>query len=366
MKCAYCGNEFEGKFCPQCGTPARNVCPRCGARVNGKFCPECGAAVAAPAATPVFAAAPAPQSTQAAPASPPPISGRSVLRCPRCGGSDISFEREQGATLNGSSVKLPKRGKRRVYGVGASGNFYGTTAVCRGCGNSWHVKSDKELKRNKILKGVLIFFGVLLVMSMVRQWSSTGDKGKAASTASQAARASNAWAAVATPLTDFQYTLADGVLRLNHYTGSANKLRIAGEYEVDGTVYPVDLEDFYLNRNCESVILEEGITSIEVAAFNGVDVQRLYIPASMSVLYDATLAYVDFSLKEIFYGGSEEQWNAIYQHYDPGTFSEKIDEGNYEDAGAALANDLNEKMRSNDVDLSTKQLVFNASIDELK
>ena len=24
MKCNQCGTEFEGKFCPECGSPARN------------------------------------------------------------------------------------------------------------------------------------------------------------------------------------------------------------------------------------------------------------------------------------------------------------------------------------------------------
>ena len=33
MKCTNCGNDFEGKFCPECGTPAPRsaTCPNCGA-----------------------------------------------------------------------------------------------------------------------------------------------------------------------------------------------------------------------------------------------------------------------------------------------------------------------------------------------
>ena len=45
-KCSRCGQEFEGNFCPECGTPSQEVkaCPVCGVRVLGnvKFCPECG------------------------------------------------------------------------------------------------------------------------------------------------------------------------------------------------------------------------------------------------------------------------------------------------------------------------------------
>lgn len=44
MKCTNCGNDFEGKFCPECGTPTPRsaTCPNCGAEVAGKFCAECG------------------------------------------------------------------------------------------------------------------------------------------------------------------------------------------------------------------------------------------------------------------------------------------------------------------------------------
>lgn len=59
MKCQNCGNEFEGKFCPECGAPAQRVCPVCGAVATGKFCGECGAPLegAVPAAPPVPAPA---------------------------------------------------------------------------------------------------------------------------------------------------------------------------------------------------------------------------------------------------------------------------------------------------------------------
>ena len=47
MKCKHCGSEFEGKFCPECGTkkPADDgwVCTSCGTKNKGKFCVECGA-----------------------------------------------------------------------------------------------------------------------------------------------------------------------------------------------------------------------------------------------------------------------------------------------------------------------------------
>lgn len=48
--CAKCSADLgQGKFCPQCGTPAtaagaKQFCPECGAAADrkAKFCPECG------------------------------------------------------------------------------------------------------------------------------------------------------------------------------------------------------------------------------------------------------------------------------------------------------------------------------------
>ena len=58
MKCDQCGKEFEGRFCPECGTEVPEVdesqaapetntvkCQQCGKEFEGKFCPECGAKV---------------------------------------------------------------------------------------------------------------------------------------------------------------------------------------------------------------------------------------------------------------------------------------------------------------------------------
>lgn len=45
-KCAQCGAEFEGNFCPECGAKREDtkICPGCGAECKDKvrFCPDCG------------------------------------------------------------------------------------------------------------------------------------------------------------------------------------------------------------------------------------------------------------------------------------------------------------------------------------
>ena len=54
MACPRCGTAFDGRFCPNCGTPAVAVpiaapaatpgvrCSRCGTLYAGHFCPSCG------------------------------------------------------------------------------------------------------------------------------------------------------------------------------------------------------------------------------------------------------------------------------------------------------------------------------------
>lgn len=51
MQCSKCGTEFEGNFCPECGTPSeqgsrvagkQGFCTNCGEPINGRVCLNCG------------------------------------------------------------------------------------------------------------------------------------------------------------------------------------------------------------------------------------------------------------------------------------------------------------------------------------
>ena len=120
-----------------------------------------------------------------------------------------------------------------------------------------------------------------------------------------------------------------------------------------------------MGTKVESVIIGDGITSTYPAIFNSTSIERIYIPLSLSPIYDNTLAYIDDSLTEIYYGGTEDQWNSSYQHYDAGSVQQHIEDGEFEDAGGALANELNSAI-GHKFTLDGKTIVYNASIADLK
>lgn len=66
-KCSNCGTEFEGNFCPECGTKwqEEKTCPQCGTHLAGsaRFCNNCGYSFRAPSEP--QAAPPAPSSVKA-------------------------------------------------------------------------------------------------------------------------------------------------------------------------------------------------------------------------------------------------------------------------------------------------------------
>lgn len=88
-KCFKCGTEFEGNFCPECGTKRQEekTCPQCGAALaeSAKFCTECGYSfLAVMPEAPTAPPAPAPQKTEkaAAPATAEPKPAREPVFTP--------------------------------------------------------------------------------------------------------------------------------------------------------------------------------------------------------------------------------------------------------------------------------------------
>lgn len=69
------------------------------------------------------------------------------------------------------------------------------------------------------------------------------------------------------------------------------------------------LEFAYLYDSFEKVILDEGIISLDYGSFEDGDIYNIYIPKSLKYYKDAfqTFNYIG----NIYYAGSEDEWNAL-------------------------------------------------------
>jgi len=169
-----------------------------------------------------------------------------------------------------------------------------------------------------------------------------------------------------TPLQDFNYTFDGTTLTLNNYNGDSSTVYISNEYDIDGTVHLVENVEgsMFLKDSVKTVIFSDGIQRISNAFFNGAEVETLYIPTSFTMIYDDTLAYISDSIKDIYYGGTQEQWNQIFTIYDPKTVSENLDAKNYEGAGEAIADKINSAI-GHSFDQSTVTFHFESTHDDL-
>lgn len=167
---------------------------------------------------------------------------------------------------------------------------------------------------------------------------------------------------------DFSYEISGDVVALDKYTGKLEILEIKPFYVIEGVEYRTDLSDFQVgigNSDVNTLILDEGITEVKDAIFNSSDVEKVYFPKSMAVVYDNTLAYLhpeDGQTIKIYYGGTQEEWGNIFTQYQ--RESVKDAEG-AEAKGEAVADKLNE-MVGHEYDSSLFEYFFSASPDDLK
>lgn len=170
-----------------------------------------------------------------------------------------------------------------------------------------------------------------------------------------------------TSLSDFDYTIDGDTLHLNRYNGKETSVVFSNVYNIDGTEYNITkLEgSMFLGRSVDTVIFKEGIKEISHAFFNSSKVEKLYIPVSFSYIYDDSLAYLSSSLKDIYYAGTQEQWNSIFTIYEAKSVSENLDSKNYEGAGQAIADKLNNAI-GHSFDANNVTFHFEAKLDDLQ
>ena len=160
----------------------------------------------------------------------------------------------------------------------------------------------------------------------------------------------------------FEYTLEDNNIFLERYKGKDDALTIDASYNVDGKDYATNLSEFQVSSDfVKTLIINEGITELNNSIFNSCEVTKVYLPKSLSVIYDNTIAYLWSDDKiALYYGGSEDDWNNVFEEYEIANVKDKIDEGDAEGAGSALADKLN-KMVGHEFDASQYEMHYDSS-----
>lgn len=147
-----------------------------------------------------------------------------------------------------------------------------------------------------------------------------------------------------TEISNFDYEIVNDSLTLNKYKGVKKYIIISDTYNINGVDYKV--------RNFDNSI------------FNGCNASVIYIPKTLECIYDNTLAYLHNEHIDIYYEGSEDEWNNIFTTYTPSSAKEEWDNGNAKEAGEALADKLNSKI-GHQYDTSKFTYHFNSTIESI-
>lgn len=163
---------------------------------------------------------------------------------------------------------------------------------------------------------------------------------------------------------DFDYELSEDKVLLKKYIGNCETVIIPYFYNVDGSDYLTDLTHFQIgigNRDAKTVIICEGIADVFDAMFNSCNVDTVYFPKSMNVVYDKTLSYLHPKGEDkikIYYGGTREEWENIFTVYN----GKDIESAG--DAGVAAADKINE-MIGTEYDSSKFEFFFSTNVNDL-
>lgn len=116
------------------------------------------------------------------------------------------------------------------------------------------------------------------------------------------------WSSTETPLNQFEYYANGNELYITEHIGENQKVKIAPEY--DGKkVIGIEGATFSLS-DAVSVIIPEGVTRMESPVFNSCDIEYIYLPSTLQNIDERFWGYMN-DIKELYYGGTQEQWGEI-------------------------------------------------------
>lgn len=124
-------------------------------------------------------------------------------------------------------------------------------------------------------------------------------------------RFSEHWALYPTSIDNFKYTINEDEITLEEYTGRDEKIRIDSFYTIDNKTYKVTKlsNGLFFSKTIHSIILPEGLTSIDGKVFNCIQLKYIYLPRSISSANELNSFFRE--VDTLYYGGSEEEFKSI-------------------------------------------------------
>ncbi len=244
------------------------------------------------------------------------------MLCPRCKSNSVLISREHAGTSY--MVNHMTTGVKRSWFIPSersnvqSDSRYRTIAVCRECGYTWSL-SDSQQGGNAltlILFLILVYFAHRFIAGDFGSTKNgTSPKNDPTVITTDQEIDTDKWSKEYTSIEDFKWEADEDGITLGRYkkNTSDNKIRFSDRYTINGEEYHITkLDTCFLCEDIKSVIVCEGVTYIDGPTFNSCGVRYLYLPESLEE-FDG-FGYLKYDLRELHYGGSEEEF---YNKYDP-------------------------------------------------
>lgn len=240
----------------------------------------------------------------------------SVMVCPNCGSTQVRISRRTESVTNNSvknidrSILMPHHHITVDRKSDTQINRQ-RVAICQSCGFDYPYITAQEVSKKqrsaKIIVWVLLVIVIMCFASGTRVFylSDTIDDQQA-----KAAAPTVATGIVFAELSDFDYYIDDNEITLKDYKGREKYVGIAQEYEIEGELMPVvALDGTFTLEAVDCIVVPEGVRSIASNTFNSCGVEYLYLPSTLNNFTGWTYFH---GVKKLYYGGSEEQWGALF------------------------------------------------------
>lgn len=120
------------------------------------------------------------------------------------------------------------------------------------------------------------------------------------------------WEKEPTALNEFEYYVNGDEIHITKHVGDSQKLNISSNYEGKKVVGFEGAP--FMGSDAISAIIPEGTKSMENNTFNSCDIEYLYLPSTLDDIEDGFWSYFH-GVKELYYGGNQEQWDSICSEF---------------------------------------------------